>query len=71
MVEDEFDPIDHAFAEGTPIDEGIEQGVQEALRRHKRAGNPVVIWQDGQMRWLAPEDIPVSDESSLPNEDTE
>ena len=45
MVETELDPIEHAFAEGTPIDQAIEEGVQQALRRHKRAGNPIVVWQ--------------------------
>jgi hypothetical protein len=62
MVENEFDPIDRAFAEGIPIDEGIEEGVQQALRRHKRAGNPIVVWQDGKMQWIAAEEIEIQDE---------
>ena len=62
MSEEVFDPIEHAFAEGTPIDRALEAAVQEALRQHKQAGNPVVEWRDGAMRWIQPEDIEVSDE---------
>jgi hypothetical protein len=49
MMEMELDLIEHAFAEGTPIDQAIEEGIQRALIRHKRAGNPIVVWQDGQI----------------------
>lgn len=40
----------------------MNRGVQAALRRHKRAGNPVAIWQDGAVVWVPPEEIPVDDE---------
>jgi hypothetical protein len=33
--------------------------VREALLRHKRLGNPVAVWQEGRVVWLAPEEIPV------------
>ena len=62
MNEEAVDLIDRAFAEGTPIDRALEAAVQEALRQHKQAGNPVVEWRDGEMRWIQPEDIEVIDE---------
>ena len=62
MSEEAFDPIEQAFAEGTPIDHALEAAVREALRQHKQAGNPVVEWRDGAMRWILPEDIEVIDE---------
>ena len=71
MVETELDPIEHAFAEGTPIDQAIEEGVQQALRRHKRAGNPIVVWQDGRMHWITPEDISVLDAPNVLHDDGE
>ena len=61
MSEDELDLIDHAFAEGTPIDQAIEEAVREALKRHKRASNPIVVWRDGEMHWIQPEDIRLPD----------
>jgi isoaspartyl peptidase/L-asparaginase-like protein (Ntn-hydrolase superfamily) len=62
MLEDELDPIDRAFAEGTPIDQAIEEAVREALKHHKRAGNPIVVWRNGEMHWVQPEDIRLPDE---------
>jgi hypothetical protein len=41
------------------------RGIREALRRHKRAGNPVAIWRDGAVVLVAPEDIPVDVEEAV------
>ena len=40
------------------VGDALAKGVGEALRDHKRAGNPVPEWRDGKVRWVAPEDIP-------------
>ncbi len=40
------------FREGTLIDRAIAAGAREAIRRHKQAGVPVVIWQDGKSVWV-------------------
>ncbi|MDQ3673744.1 MAG: hypothetical protein M3365_05155 [Gemmatimonadota bacterium] len=39
----------------------LRAAVQEALQRHKLAGNPVAIWKDGHVEWVRPEDIPGPD----------
>ena len=62
MAADDDDPITKAFEEGTPIDEAIIEGAREALRRHKREGHPIVIWRDGQIVWVPPEEIEIDDE---------
>lgn len=31
--------------------------VGEAVRDHKRAGHPIATWQNGQVTWIAPNDI--------------
>ncbi len=36
----------------------IARAVREAVREHKRAGNPVAGWQDGRVVIVQPEDIP-------------
>lgn len=46
-----FDPED--------ILEGINQAVTEAMRRHKARGESVVIWRDGKIVTLKPEEIDV------------
>jgi hypothetical protein len=40
--------IDAAFEAGTPIDEAMNEAVQAAVNRHKLAGLPLVVWQDGR-----------------------
>jgi isoaspartyl peptidase/L-asparaginase-like protein (Ntn-hydrolase superfamily) len=49
--------IDEIFREGTSIDKALKQGVREALLRHKQAGNSIVVWRDGKIVWLKPEEI--------------
>lgn len=34
-----------------------ETAVAEAIETHRRMGRPIVVWQDNQVRWIAPEDI--------------
>ena len=41
----------------------LREAVQEALRRHKLAGNPVAVWRDARVAWIQPEDIPVQPDS--------
>ena len=43
--------------DGRLIDEALEQGVRDAMLRHKRDGLPVVIYRDGQTLWVKPEDL--------------
>jgi hypothetical protein len=37
----------------------MQKSVREALAWHKLAGNPVPVWEDGRVRWIPAEDIPV------------
>jgi hypothetical protein len=54
----EVDPLDRV--EDLPrIMKAMTTAVREALLRHKLLGNPVAVWQDGRVVWLAPEEIPV------------
>jgi len=56
--ESDDDPI-HRMRDIPRIQEALNKGVRDALRRHKQAGNPVAVWRDGKVVWIAPEDIPV------------
>lgn len=51
------DKIEEALADRERVTEALAAGVREALKKHKQAGNPVVIWRDGKMVWLKPEEI--------------
>lgn len=46
-----FDPED--------IMAGINRAVREALRRHKERGESIVVWRDGKIVTLGPDEIEV------------
>ena len=52
------DAADERVQDVKVVEEALARAVGDALRDHKRAGNPVPESRDGQVRWLAPEDIP-------------
>lgn len=52
------------FADGREIDAALARAVRKALLEHKRAGNPIAVWQDGRVVWIPPEEIDVEE----PNE---
>jgi len=54
---EQSDRIEELFKKGDPIDHALRNGVREALRRHKQAGNPVCEERDGKVVWVNPEDI--------------
>ncbi|MBF0498672.1 MAG: hypothetical protein HQM09_00955 [Candidatus Riflebacteria bacterium] len=48
------------------IDAAIRRAVREALADHKRAGNPVAVWQDGRVVIVPPHKIPDFDQEPDP-----
>jgi len=40
-----------------PVDEAIQKAVESALQKHKLAGSSVVVWRDGKVVLLMPEEI--------------
>ena len=50
--------IAEIFRQRTAIDKAVGDAVHDALRHHKRAGNPVAAWRDGKVVWIQPKDIP-------------
>lgn len=67
MVSKTNKTITELFREGTPIDKALARGVRDALLFHKRIGNPIAVWRDGQVVHIPPEEIqiPDIDESDL------
>ena len=43
--------------EGELIDKALQQGVRDAVLRHKRDGLPMVIYREGKAVWIKPEDL--------------
>ena len=36
----------------------MRRAVREALLKHERPGNPIAVWREGRVVWLAPDEIP-------------
>ena len=51
------DKIEEAIADRDIITKALADSVADALKRHKQAGNPVVVMKGDSMVWLKPEDI--------------
>ena len=47
------------FLDGKEIDRALQRGVKEALLRHKKLGQSVVVCRDGVVVEIPPEEIPV------------
>ena len=47
--------------EDMEIMEGVAGAVRNALLQHKRAGNPIAVWEDGKVVWIPAEEIDVPD----------
>ena len=41
------------------IERALRRGVRQALLRHKQLGLPIAVWEDNQVVWIAPADIPI------------
>lgn len=57
--EHDSDRIEALFADDEAIDAALREAVQDALRQHKIANNPVSGWRNGNVAWILPEDIQV------------
>ena len=44
------------------VERALARAFREAILRHKQAGNPICAWREGQVVWIAPEDIQIPDE---------
>jgi hypothetical protein len=47
--------IEAAFEQGTLIDEAMEEAIREVIARHRQAGQPLVVWQDGKILLVPPD----------------
>jgi hypothetical protein len=36
----------------------MQRAVRKAIEQHRKDGDPIAIWRDGAVVWIAPEDIP-------------
>jgi hypothetical protein len=53
--------------DGTAVQRAHREAWVKTLDRHKRLGNPIVVWRDGKALWIPAEEIQIP-EMSEPEE---
>lgn len=51
------------FAHSDKAERAIRRAVREAILDHKRAENPVAVWENGKVKIVPPEEIELRDET--------
>jgi len=52
----------NALTDPMRIERALLRAVEDAVRQHKRAGNSIAVWQDGQVKIVPAMDIVVANE---------
>jgi len=58
MIPEPID-IEAIFADDDLMERTLQEGVIDAIKMHKRLGNPIAVWRDGKVVWIPPEEIVV------------
>lgn len=53
-----MDPVE-LMKDDKAVTAAIAKGIRAAIRRHKLLGESIVVWRDGKVVWIKPEDIEV------------
>ena len=54
----EKDPVE-LMKDDKAVTAAIANGIRAAIRRHKLLGESIVVWKNGKVVWIKPEDIEV------------
>ena len=49
--------ITEILSDPTVVVQALDDAVQDAVRRHKQMGLPMVVSRDGKVVWVAPEEL--------------
>lgn len=56
--------IDEIFASGVEVDQAVQEAFLDAVRRHRIEGRKMVIWRDGQVCLVSPEEFESGNEAA-------
>jgi len=63
MSEKKSPDVAAVLAEAEKVEAAVQAAVRDALAAHKRAGNSIVVWENGQVVWIPPDQIEIFEES--------
>jgi hypothetical protein len=50
------------MSDGTAVDRALQSAFADAVRRHREAGVPMAMWEDGAVKMVSPFDVPLPEE---------
>jgi hypothetical protein len=53
------------LADERAVGEALRRAVRRDILRHKAEGLPIAVWEDGRVKWIAPQDIAVAPGESV------
>lgn len=63
MSAEEREKLVGRFSDDAEVDSAVKEAVRQALAEHKRKGNPIVVWDEGAVRIVKPEEIRLEEEN--------
>ena len=54
------------FDDSAKMSQAMDKAIRDTVREHKLLGYPIVIWRDGQVVWVPPEEIELDEEQNGP-----
>jgi len=57
-----YDSYEDAEEHDRAVDRAMRAAVRDALIEHKRAGQPIAVWQDDKVVWIRAEEIVIPEE---------
>jgi len=51
------DRISKILNDPSKVTQILQSGIQDALLKHKQAGNQICVWRDDKVTWIPPEEI--------------
>jgi hypothetical protein len=46
------------------VEQALYKAEVQAMIRHKRLGNPIVVWRDGKVVWIPAEEIKIPEDAT-------
>lgn len=65
MIECSGKDIGTIIREGTAVDRAIEAARRRVVRRHQQLGIPLVIWKDGCVTEVPPDNVELAEEEAV------
>jgi len=56
--------ISELFDDGAAIAQAMNAAVRDAVLQHKQKGLPLVVWRDGQVVWIPPDEVDLGPDST-------